>query len=386
MNYINVFLCCYFITTTLFAQTIPVSFAKLATSPRDTSLRVKLQQNLSGLLSHSDPETNPYIASECKLETSLLLDEMNNLRLNTQYKDSLFYQCEIINYIKVSDSNSIVQIAYTGAHSDTVFVRALFTMYAFHRPEQFVFYSPLQNLTTYWRKTKLNNVTVYHKGELNKKNAQRYFDLVDRYDTKLKAPKLPITFYCCDHFNEALKVSGTDFKSDYTGYSKNNLRARNKERELVVGGAFAGRFDDYDPHDLWHVRLHNVLSTNIINRPVDEGTAYLYGGSWGLTWEDILTRFKTYAAANPNADWYALYNESKNFDEKFKYPLNVDFAINALLVNKIEKEKGFDAVLALLSCGKKQKDNQNYFTALEKITGIQQTQFNTAVWELIRNN
>ena len=48
----------------------------------------------------------------------------------------------------------------------------------------------------------------------------------------------------------------------------------------------------------------------MINRPVDEGCAYLYGGSWGYTWEEVLTRFKNYLAANPNADWLTLYTES----------------------------------------------------------------------------
>jgi len=86
----------------------------------------------------------------------------------------------------------------------------------------------------------------------------------------------------------------------------------------------------------------------------------------------------------PNADWVALYNESKNFDPKSEHPLNVDFVINALLVNKIEKEKGFRAVLDLLRCGKKEEGNENYFRALEKITGISKLGFNKEVKEFIR--
>src|SRR6185369_9577216 len=126
--------------------------------------------------------------------------------------------------------------------------------------------------------------------------------------------------------------------------------------------------------------------TDIINRPVDEGTAYLYGGSWGMSWKDILEKFKAYANVNPNADWLLLYNESKNFDEKGKFPLNVDFVINALIVQKIEKEKGFSSVMGLLSCGKKEKANDNYFKALEKITAISKTNFNATVWTLIKAN
>ncbi|HNO70642.1 MAG TPA: hypothetical protein PKO16_02600, partial [Bacteroidia bacterium] len=134
-----------------------------------------------------------------------------------------------------------------------------------------------------------------------------------------------------------------------------------------------------------HERLHNVLSTNIINKPVDEGTAYLYGGSWGLSWKEILEKFKVYANANKNADWFVLYNESKNFEEQGKPPLNIDYVINALLVQKIDKEKGFLSVMELLSCGKKEKGNENYFKALETITGINKTNFNENVWTLIKS-
>ena len=58
----------------------------------------------------------------------------------------------------------------------------------------------------------------------------------------------------------------------------------------------------------------------------------------------------------------------------------------ALLAKKIEQEKGFPAVLELLSCGKKQKDNENYFAALEHLTGISKATFNSNVWDLIKAN
>ena len=214
-------------------------------------------------------------------------------------------------------------------------------------------------------------------------NAMGYFKMVAAYDEKLKAPGNPTEFYCCDDLHEVLQLLGVDYKSDYNGILHNTMSGKENDVSLVVNGTFTPEFSDIDPHDTWHARLHNVLSTSVINRPVDEGTAYLYGGSWGLTWQQILDKFKAYAANHPSADWLALYNESKNFDEKAQYPLNVDFAINALIAQKLEKEKGFPAVLRLLACGKKQKDNDNYFTALQQIAGISKADFNKTVWSLI---
>jgi hypothetical protein len=129
--------------------------------------------------------------------------------------------------------------------------------------------------------------------------------------------------------------------------------------------------------------LHRVMAVDSINRPVDEGCAYLYGGSWGISWDQILQKFMAYAAAHSHADWLDLYNRSLNFGDDDRQPMNTDYAINALLVQKIEKEKGFRPVMELLSCGKKEKDNANYFRALEKITGIKMDDFNRQVWILI---
>ncbi|MES2778385.1 MAG: hypothetical protein V4651_00675 [Bacteroidota bacterium] len=386
MKKLLITLCIYAFIPTVFGQGISVKMAANNPSPRDSATRSKLLSSLNGLLNCEGIENNPFVVSEYALETSILLDEMHNLGYSGKYHDSSFYKCSVINYSKLSDSTGIVQLSFASSIHDTTLLRGVFTLSAQQTPQQFLFYVPLKEQTQLWRKTQLDNVTIYYKKDFNKKNAKLYFQTIARYDAKLKVPKATMMYYCCDHFTEALKLSGIDYKSDYAGYARNGLSVKIGTRQLTVNGAYTANFNAFDPHDLWHARLHNVVSTTIINRPVDEGTAYLYGGSWGLTWEEILQRFKTYAAAHPDANWLALYNESKNFDDKAKFPLNVDFAINALLVQKIENTKGFPAVLELVSCGNKQENNLNYFTALEKITGIQQEQFNTAVWELIRTN
>jgi hypothetical protein len=193
-----------------------------------------------------------------------------------------------------------------------------------------------------------------------------------------------LDLYCADNFPEALQLTGVDYKAEYNGYARNTLSTITGNRKVSVNGVLTSGFNSFDPHDLWHERLHNVLSTSIINRPVDEGTAYLYGGSWGLSWKQILDKFKAYAKANPTADWLLLYNQSKNYDEGAKYPLNVDFVINALIVQKLEREKGMPAVMKLLSCGKKEQENANYFKTLGELTGVTKETFNVYVWGLIR--
>ncbi|HZX59374.1 MAG TPA: hypothetical protein VFE54_11635, partial [Mucilaginibacter sp.] len=89
-----------------------------------------------------------------------------------------------------------------------------------------------------------------------------------------------------------------------------------------------------------------------------------------------------YAANNPDADWLKLYTESAKFENDEK-PMYIAYALNALIVQKIEKEKGFEPVKELLGCGKRETGDNNYFMALGKVTGITKANFNTKMRELI---
>jgi hypothetical protein len=63
----------------------------------------------------------------------------------------------------------------------------------------------------------------------------------------------------------------------------------------------------------------------------------------------------------------------------------VDYVVDALIIQKLEKEKGFSAVWELLNCGKYQEGNENYFKMLEKLTGINKSNYNKKIWELVKN-
>jgi hypothetical protein len=357
--------------------------------PRDTTLKNEILISLQSFFSQVPKanKENTFVLSTDLLETSALLDEMKDIEMNEALKEEHFYKPYLNNATALTDTDFIIQLSYIGIKENNADLRASFTLLAKKRAGQIYFNSPLKQNTISWKQMKIGNTTVHYKNTLNTANAEKYFNTIATYDQKLQAPKKPLEFYCADNLHEVLQLFGIDYKSDYNGYKHSSMSSMENNRSLSVNGMLTSDFTNFDPHDLWHDRLHKVVSTNIINRPVDEGTAYWYGGgSWGLTWTEIMTRFKTYIAANPNADWLKLYNESVVFNKEKDAPLNVDYVINALLVRKIEKEKGFDAVIALLSCGKKEKDNENYFAALKKITGIDKEHFNETVWKLIKEN
>jgi len=351
--------------------------------PKDSLTRIQILHSLNSFIaqiSKSNKE-NSRVDKQDFLASSALMDEMKKME-EEEAIDS-FYKPYFINCLPFNDSLYYIQLAYLGTRKDQPVLRACFTLLARKKGYDYFFSSPFKQNTLNWKYKDFGNTRVYYKNTLRDSNAKRFFTMLVGYDKKLNASPKKELYYAADNFPEVLRLLGVDYKSDYTAYPRNSISSKENDSVLHIDGISTASFENYDPHDFWHERLHFVLSQDSINRPVDEGTAYLYGGSYGISWKDILSRLKEYANQHPDADWLRLYNESLVFDRSSGFPLYIDYAINGLMVQKIEKENGFPKVMELLRCGKKEKGNANYFLALERITGIRKSGFNKRVRKLI---
>jgi len=162
-------------------------------------------------------------------------------------------------------------------------LRAGFTVLAKKDKGRYYIHSPLKYNTTSWKKEKKGSITIYYLSSFNKAKCQNYFSTVEKYDKKLMIEGSPEIFYSCANYNEVLQLIGVDYKSDYNGRKNGTLSASENGIRLSLDGTLFSSGGEFDPHDLWHSRLHKVIPATIINRPVDEGIAYLYGSSWRLT-------------------------------------------------------------------------------------------------------
>jgi hypothetical protein len=353
--------------------------------PIDTSVRSALLSSLHGFLVFAmqyPNNKNKFILSGDLPETSALLDEFRGLQRNEKLKDDNFYKPYLQNVTEIGDDVYLLQLSYMSVTADGPLLRASFKLLAKKEGAVFYFSSPLKQFTAGWKITKMGNIHFHYKEVLVFADSKAYLDAVSFDDKKLNTETQPIEFYYCDNFPEVEQILGIDYKMDYSGMKLSNITSHENNINLMING-WNSSGHRFDPHDLWHERLRNVMNADIINRPVDEGCAYLYGGSWGLNWPEVIVLFKKFIVENPNADWLNLYTTSKVFNTSDK-PLRVPYLINALVVQKIEKEKGFSAVLPLLGCGKRETGDENYFLALHKISGINKGNFNKAVGDLIR--
>jgi hypothetical protein len=367
-----------------FSQSIIVP--EMASLAQDTVVRKELISSLTGFLAEKDSpiKSNEYVLKGTLPETSALLDEMKAVEQSNRFNDKNFYKCHLTNFVKLEGNNYLIQFSYIGIdNTGTPLLRASFRLMGRNVDGKFYFYSPLKQNTLSWKSRRFANIVFHYKNTLVRRDAESYLKTVTYYDKKLGVGYSPIDYYYCDNFPEAQQLLGLDYKSDYNGIKADILSGRAINMSVVLSG-YNFYNQRFDPHDLWHDRLRIVLNNDTINRPVYEGCAYLYGGSWGFTWHEVLSRFKQYAADHPDADWLSLYTGTKNYLDGDK-SLKVPYVLNALIVQKIEREKGFAPVLQLLSCGKRQSGDENYFLALEKITGITKANFNAEMWRLLKD-
>ncbi|HEY4108493.1 hypothetical protein [Puia sp.] len=270
-----------------------------------------------------------------------------------------------------------IRLNYLEMRKDTPMLQACCTLLARREGGHFLMSPPLAENTACWKRKTIGCCTFHYPGTINMRRAAEFERTVASDDRRLGIAEPVIDFYCCANLMEASKLVGIDYLAGYGGYGYSDL-SENYGRRMVIlcGNEWKDGFSTISMHDIWHGELHRAVSTKIINRPVDEGMAYLYGGSWiAYSWQDILKLIGDYRTAHPGADWLALYKEGTNLIPPPKI-IKISYAINALIVQRLERDRGFAASLPLLCCGPKAAGDANYFAALRVVTGVDEPGFN----------
>lgn len=374
--------------STLFtnAQTNALRLNPNIVLPKDSIESKNLTNSLNNFLlsAQKSNEENKFVFEREKIETFIQLDEVKGIEKSGKYKDDYFYKPYLTNVVLLKDNNYLLQVSYIGTNENTALLRASFEFIAHKTNNSFTFSSPLLNNSRNWKFVKVGNNIFHYQNTINKEKVKEFNKLTSSFDLKLKSTNKITDYYCCDNIIELQKLIGVDYKSDYNGRTVSVWSSSFGDRKLIVFGNNNATFNEFDPHDLFHDRLSLVIPRNKVNKPVDEGCAYLYGGSWGLSWEEIFKTFKEQIAANKNISWTEIKENPVYFKTK-EFPNSADYIVNALLVQKIEKEKGFAGVWELLNVGPFEKGNEKYYQTLEKLTGISKVKYNDKIWELINN-
>lgn len=370
-----------------FAQTLIV--APGVRLPEDAAVSAQLIASLRGWLDgRTRPDSvNAYIPLDGLPAMILLMDELRGIDQVALKDSGATCRCYLGNVAPLDSGRCLIQFDYIemGKDKDTAVLRACCTVMAEREGDKWMISSVFAQNTAGWKSKVIGNCRFHFATAINERKAEEFVRQIASYDKRLGAGDVAIDYYCCSDAVEAARLFGLDYSAEYNGVPFNDFYASYGNRTIEVNGdRMKDGFNDWDTHDFWHGRLHRVIPVATINRPVDEGMAYLYGGSWRVySWEDVLRLFREYATAHPDADWLALYKNNTRFVEG-KTPLYIPYVINSLIVRQLEQDRGFAATLPLLTCGPRQKGDANYFAALKKVCGVGEEGFNAFVGGLLK--
>lgn len=321
---------------------------------------------------------NDWILATEKVETQILIDEIQDIKKSKKFENDSFFKAYLTNITPLEDNKYSIHIAYIGINEKSAILRAQFELIAHKTNDSYLISSPLFRNTRNWKTKKIQNHVFHYPYTLNSKKVQQFSTLASFFDKKLKNNSGESHHYLCDNDVDPLKLFGVGYKSDYNG-NKLNSRWQSSVDEKSLFVLNASSLYSFDTHDLWHNRLSQVISRRKVNRRVDCNIAYLYGGSWGISWEELFNLFSEKFVIGKDIDWLE-HKKNKSYFEANGHKNYTDDFIGALIVKKIENEKGFDGVWELL----KTKGSEEYYVVLNNLIGITKKGYNKEVSKLIQ--
>ena len=181
------------------AQTNKLIVNQNISLPKDSIETKSLISSLDKFLiaAQKTNEENNLVLNSERVETYILLDEINGIEKSENFKDDNFYKPYLMNVVKLNEEEYYTQISFIGINENIPMLRASFELIAHKSNHSFVFSSPLIKNTKNWKTEKLGNFIFHYQKNINKSKTQEYYKLASSFDKKLKISNKITEFYCC---------------------------------------------------------------------------------------------------------------------------------------------------------------------------------------------
>lgn len=322
---------------------------------------------------------------ENKLETWLFLNELRKLQNSKVFSTIYTLMYEVTSVESGNKNNFTIHLNCYYEDKEIKNSVAKIEIILQEISSKYLVSSIIKNNLTRWKLKTIENYSFYSEKKIDEKNLRDFIAKNNQLSLNLKEKKIPTKVYCSDDIYKAYELFGVDYRrndSPDSFFLGIDLATDNSQSAMIVASE-KGTMDDFSFGSLWKARITEKYPIKSLYEPVLEGYSYINDGSPLYKWEQIWIHFKNAYPVSQKTDWLSLYGTKENFSLP-STPLYLENLINALILKKIEKEKGFNGVLELLNCGKFDGENQdNYFKILEKGSGITKANFNAAIDKLI---
>lgn len=350
--------------------------------PKDSLAHKALLFSVNAFLSAAEKNApNNWILATESIETQILIDEIQDIQKSEKFESETFFTPYLTNIIPLENNTYAIHIAYLGIHEVSAVLRANFELIAHKTQDTFLISSPLLRNTQNWTSLKVQNHIFHYPYDVDEEQVKGFANHVVFCDEKLNNNTGESHYYMCKNETDPLKLFGVEYKSDYNG-DELSTRWWSQIDQKNLWVLNESQIYEANLHDLWHNRLSQVISRRKVHRRVDCHIATLYGGLWGMSWEELFPLFSQKYVVGKNVDWLGHKENKTHFITQGRRKNYTDDFVGALLIRKIEKEKGFEGVWKLLMT-KRTKAEEEYFKVLEELTGITKKSYNEEVYKLI---
>lgn len=367
-----------FIYTSIFSQ------QKINTNPwvkfsRDTIVNTKLQNAITHFLYEANQGNfkTKYINSEHYKNNTYFFEQFENIFKSHYFKDSIFYKPYLIQSYSINKKDYYITLQFSGIDNDKkVITHKIIQFLAKFNADNYQIYCLFDENTKYWKRKTKKGVTFHYSNTFDKKKALRFVNFNKKLEqlTKHKSPIL--NYYKCKNPQEALAIFGIKY----------SIRYANASSGFGMSDDYGNFITGIDSEDYLHDHIHSFFS-KIYNRKetwreFEEGIAIYYGGNWGVSLATLKNKLREELISSPNFDFLTEFKKGRKGKRYDKLHI-FDRVINAVFVEKIIKTHGFDAAVKVMHCG---NNGEKFFTLLHQKTGINESNFNSKLKELLNSN
>ena len=315
---------------------------------------------------------SPHIRPHLTIDSTQLLAALDSFFTREDQPESYlphqlinFYPLEKGRYwvtVACSDSTSLLQLRTFVASGDSIHVTLA---------------SPLAYLTRNWHTAQIGHITYYYPDTINLGRARAFDKNNETIAQKLGLTPENFDFYLTGNYQQILTLQGYQFDAFRAGRTRDGSFTGDHQ-------FFAIQHNEDFSHDLIHYYVSKIR-TSARNSAAEEGLAYYWGNAYYtdstgnmIDYPAQLAALRSYLDAHPDTWLVWFFNHNT---KPFATPeLSARSILSARLFELIETTKGIAGVKTLINCG---PGDDNYFKVVEKLTGINLTNFDDALRTLL---
>jgi len=360
------------------AQTPIVKGVELHTQvPAQTQL--KLLNALDTLMLHISKGT-PQPIEINQVGSALSLSVFKDLKgIENNAKGEHYYNPTLLNLYPVTGNQYFISLAFISNVSTGNPIRAIIDLVATVDSNIITFSIPVYYLTRSWKTVKTGNITYHYPDNINISRAKGFDKANTRIASKLGLKPEQFDFYLCNNYQEIIHLLGYGYDSESAGSISDGYG-------VDAHTIFSIMHNEDFSHDTFHYYAAKIRKKNARNSAAEEGIAYSWGNAYYIdeygemiSQKQLVPKLKEYLQQNPQTSLLELFTKNPMI---LGGQLKVRSLIASLICDEVERKHGITGIKELINCG---RGDDNYFTVVNKFTGINTSNFNERVGVLLEN-